>query len=432
MTCEAGGTCAFIGTGNTDKVVLHALGFVPRAADLLTQAPRATPVVAAAVAALLDAVRDGARSAAPRALPRANLKNALRVWSAVGGSMNWAAPLPLRRRLPWACADHAHRTWPASPTQTPVPHRHQPGPGQELLHPRRARSRPARTPASTPRSSTCSPRACWRTRPPSRAPGRSGWRDAKDPNDRILYKTALRPTSGIMEVTGNFTDSAVFKRAGMTPAGDRRSSTARSSWSSSTWARPRPSRTCSAAAPWSGCGACCAPRRDRAPGPGQLRRAGRRGSRTARRRTSWTARRARSCSACHDRDRGRGPEGQRDPGDVLSLRVPEPRSRAAPRRRADHRRPLLRRHLRAVHRPCLAGGPTRAAASARCAPATSSTWTPRRAASTCSIAARWLAGRGARARGPLDPQALRARPELAERIAWLRQRRRRTSRPPSA
>ena len=34
MTCEAGGTCAFIGTGNTDKVVLHALGFVPRAADL--------------------------------------------------------------------------------------------------------------------------------------------------------------------------------------------------------------------------------------------------------------------------------------------------------------------------------------------------------------------------------------------------------------
>ena len=40
---------------------------------------------------------------------------------------------------------------------------------------------------------------------------------AKDPNDRILYKTALRPTSGIVEVKGNLTDSAIFKRAGMTP-----------------------------------------------------------------------------------------------------------------------------------------------------------------------------------------------------------------------
>jgi dihydroxyacid dehydratase/phosphogluconate dehydratase len=41
--------------------------------------------------------------------------------------------------------------------------------------------------------------------------------DAKDPNDQILYRTPLRPTSGIVEVRGNFTDSAVFKRAGMSP-----------------------------------------------------------------------------------------------------------------------------------------------------------------------------------------------------------------------
>jgi dihydroxyacid dehydratase/phosphogluconate dehydratase len=41
--------------------------------------------------------------------------------------------------------------------------------------------------------------------------------DAKDPDDRILFKTALRPVSGIVEVKGNFTESAIFKRAGMTP-----------------------------------------------------------------------------------------------------------------------------------------------------------------------------------------------------------------------
>ena len=93
MTCEAGGTCAFIGTGNTDKVVLHALGFVPRAADLLTKAA-GDDVVAASATALLDAVRNRREERSASALLRANLKNALRVWSAVGGSMNWALHFP--------------------------------------------------------------------------------------------------------------------------------------------------------------------------------------------------------------------------------------------------------------------------------------------------------------------------------------------------
>jgi len=50
LTCEAGGTCAIIGTGNTDKTVLHALGFVPNAADLLTR-PANQDVVAPASSA---------------------------------------------------------------------------------------------------------------------------------------------------------------------------------------------------------------------------------------------------------------------------------------------------------------------------------------------------------------------------------------------
>jgi dihydroxyacid dehydratase/phosphogluconate dehydratase len=93
MTCEAGGTCAFIGTGNTDKVVLHALGFVPRAADLLTRAA-GDDVVMTAAAALLDAVRNRREERSASALLRANLRNAVRVWSAVGGSMNWALHFP--------------------------------------------------------------------------------------------------------------------------------------------------------------------------------------------------------------------------------------------------------------------------------------------------------------------------------------------------
>ncbi|HET7294145.1 MAG TPA: dihydroxy-acid dehydratase, partial [Vicinamibacteria bacterium] len=41
-------------------------------------------------------------------------------------------------------------------------------------------------------------------------------KDALLPNDRILMRTPLRSTSGIIEVKGNFTSSAIFKRAGMT------------------------------------------------------------------------------------------------------------------------------------------------------------------------------------------------------------------------
>src|SRR5688500_13675369 len=93
MTCEAGGTCAFIGTGHTDKAMLPAFGFVPRHADLLTRLA-CDDVVTSAVAVLLDAARARREERSASVLVRANLQSALRVWSASGGSMNWMLHSP--------------------------------------------------------------------------------------------------------------------------------------------------------------------------------------------------------------------------------------------------------------------------------------------------------------------------------------------------
>lgn len=213
MTCEAGGTCAFIGTGNTDKVVLHALGLVPRGSELMTKAA-GDETVAHAAAILLDAVRNRREERSAAALTRANLRNSVRVWSAVGGSMNWALHFPYLgayvgvRITPTDMAKVSDETpflidispirdksfftlaverqaGAHSGMDSTVKHLHRLGliEDQETLEGR------------------------WSERLP----------EAKEPDDRILLKTALRPVSGIVEVRGNFTDSAIFKRAGMTP-----------------------------------------------------------------------------------------------------------------------------------------------------------------------------------------------------------------------
>jgi dihydroxy-acid dehydratase len=213
LTCEAGGTCAFIGTGNTDKVVLHALGFVPRAADLLTRAA-GEPVVAAAVAALLDAVRGGREERSAARLARANLKNALRAWSAVGGSMNWLL------HFPYVAAYLGVRITPAQVAdlsdETPF-----------LIDISPARDKSFFTLAvqkqagehsgldSTAKHLLAS--GLFEDAPTIAGRWSERLADARDPDDRILFKTALRPSSGIIDLAGNFTDSAVFKRAGLSP-----------------------------------------------------------------------------------------------------------------------------------------------------------------------------------------------------------------------
>jgi dihydroxy-acid dehydratase len=213
MTCEAGGTCAFIGTGNTDKVVLHALGFVPRAADLLTKAA-GDEVVAVAATALLDAVRNRREERSASALLRANLDNALRVWSAVGGSMNWAL------HFPYIAASVG-----VALTPTDMARVSDATPFLIDISPIRDKSFftlavEKQAGAHSGMDSTVKHllvTGLLKDAPTIEGPWSGRLADAKDPNDRILHKTALRPTSGIVEVKGNFTDSAIFKRAGMTP-----------------------------------------------------------------------------------------------------------------------------------------------------------------------------------------------------------------------
>ena len=213
MTCEAGGTCAFIGTGNTDKVVLHALGFVPRAADLLTKAA-GDDVVAVAAAALLDAVRHRREERSASALLRANLGNALRVWSAVGGSMNWAL------HFPYIAAAVGVRVTPTDMARVSdaTPFLIDISPIRDKSFFTLAVEKQAG--AHSGMDSTVKhllAAGLLQDAPTIEGPWSRRLADAKDPNDRILYKTALRPQSGIVEVKGNFTDSAIFKRAGMTP-----------------------------------------------------------------------------------------------------------------------------------------------------------------------------------------------------------------------
>jgi len=186
---------------------------VPRAADLLTKAA-GDDVVSVAAAALLDAVRNRREERSASALLRANLKNALRVWSAVGGSMNWAL------HFPYIAASVGVKVSPldmaAISDTTPF-----------LIDISPIRDKSFFTLAVEKQAGAHSGMdstvkhllhsGLLDDAPTIEGPWSRRLVDAKDPDDRILFKTALRPQSGIVEVKGNFTRSAIFKRAGMTP-----------------------------------------------------------------------------------------------------------------------------------------------------------------------------------------------------------------------
>jgi dihydroxyacid dehydratase/phosphogluconate dehydratase len=211
LTCEAGGTCAFIGTGNTDKVVMHALGFVPRAADLLTKAA-GDEVVRGAVAALLDNVRARREETSACAMAAANLRNAVRVWSAVGGSMNWALHFPyLAAYLGVALrpADLARVS-----NETPFLMEISPVKDKSFFTLAVEKAAGGHSGMDTTVRHLLD-RGLVQDAPTLTGRWSERLADARPPNDRILFQTPLRPVSGVVEVQGNLTDSAVFKRAGM-------------------------------------------------------------------------------------------------------------------------------------------------------------------------------------------------------------------------
>jgi dihydroxyacid dehydratase/phosphogluconate dehydratase len=87
-TCVAGGICAFYGTGNTGRMMLAALGLVPRGLELLT-GPPSDAEIDGAVDALMKLVKKNDPGRSVSAIVRVNLSNAARIWAATGGSTNW-------------------------------------------------------------------------------------------------------------------------------------------------------------------------------------------------------------------------------------------------------------------------------------------------------------------------------------------------------
>src|SRR5687768_15961252 len=202
-----------MGTGNTEEVVLHALGLEQRSAGLLYRAA-GDAVVATAGKALLEAVRNRREERSAASLVRANLGNAMRVWSAVGGSMNWALHFPYIAAYVGATVGPAALA--AISDQTPF-----------LIDISPARDRSFFTLAVEKAAGAHSgldstikhllSLGLIEDAPTLEGAWSERLRDALDPDDRTLPKTAIRPVSGIIEVKGNFTRSAIFKRAGMSP-----------------------------------------------------------------------------------------------------------------------------------------------------------------------------------------------------------------------
>ena len=159
----------------------------------------------------------------------------------------------------------------------------------------------------------------------------------------------------------------------------------------------------------------------RGPGAG-LRDAGR----TRSRRSSASRSRPATSSSSATRARKGGPGMQEM---LLPDALPQgPRPRQG--LRAGHRRPLLRRHLRPVHRPRLAGGRRRAARSRSSRTATASASTSRTARIELLVSddgagapARGDAGRAAPRRGRRATASARCRARSAPTRRWRRARR---------
>lgn len=211
--CISSGTCVFtsLGTGCTNKFVLSSLGLVPSGMELLER-PHTQSQVDSAVEILLTMFKSGNPERSVSSLVLQNLKNAIVLWSAIGGSTNWAL------HFPYVAASVGLK-----------------------LHPRQIAKVSAKVPLLLKSDALRNKDALTLTKEIAR--GKSAgvdtimkvlfqgkfvedadtvegrWSErvqkAMEPNDHILYSSPLRGNSGIVEVHGNFCRSAVFKRAGL-------------------------------------------------------------------------------------------------------------------------------------------------------------------------------------------------------------------------
>lgn len=209
--CPGGGTGGLIGPGNTDPLVLAALGLVPRGLECLP-APAGAAEVGRALEALFRLLEQGDPALSVSALIEANLPNALTVWSGMGGSIGWVLHFPYIA----AFLDIS-----LTPSYIAAISRNTP----QLLEADPARDQGLPALARETREGTISGidtilKAFWDLGLVKDAPTVDGrWAErvaeAKPPGGRVVRAQPLRPTSGIVELRGNFCESAVMAVCGL-------------------------------------------------------------------------------------------------------------------------------------------------------------------------------------------------------------------------
>ena len=211
--CIESGTCAFtsLGTGCTSKLVLAGLGLVPSGMELPGR-PHIQVQVDSAVKILLDMFKREDSEKSLSSLVRQNLKNAIVVWSAIGGSTNWAL------HFPYVAASLGITLTPRQiakvGAKTPL-----------LMGSDAIRNKDVLTltkEISKGKSSGIDTlmKVLFRMNLAEDADTVQGrWleraRKAKEANNHILHASPIRGRSGIVEVHGNFCRSAIFKLAGL-------------------------------------------------------------------------------------------------------------------------------------------------------------------------------------------------------------------------
>lgn len=209
--CIDSGTCAFLGTGCTSKLVLASLGLIPSGMELPDR-PHTQSQIDSAVEILLDMFRKGDSERSVSALVQQNLENAVVVWSAIGGSTNWAL------HFPYVAASLGIQITPRQMAkigaQTPHLMEYAPLKNKSVFTLAKEMAQGKSSGIDTlmrvllkmglvKDGNTVQGR--WLERIES----------AKDANDHILFGSPLRNRSGIIDVRGNFCRSAVFKVSGL-------------------------------------------------------------------------------------------------------------------------------------------------------------------------------------------------------------------------
>ncbi|MDO8137188.1 MAG: dihydroxy-acid dehydratase [Candidatus Brocadiales bacterium] len=209
--CTKGGTCAFLGTGNTNKFVLAALGLVSKGNDFLPH-PAGRAQVKKAVDNLLQGMNSQEERFGVASLVRANLRNAIIVWSAIGGSTNWvlhfpfiASPLEIRIRPSYLAK---------LSRVTPFLLEVAPEQNKSIFTLARDCQRRRVTGVDT----LVKVLHCYGLIEDATTvdgPWRMRIAQAKEADNKIIHSRPLRASSGILELKGNLCESAVLKATGI-------------------------------------------------------------------------------------------------------------------------------------------------------------------------------------------------------------------------